>query len=76
MPKFAGPLQPDIYRVQHDGGEIDRHVGQSNFLERRCAAFVEEQHPWPGRARVTAVAGRGPPGAYRPSRITVAHMNQ
>jgi hypothetical protein len=33
----------DIYRVQHDGGEIDRNVGQSNFLERRCAAFVEEQ---------------------------------
>jgi len=24
--------QPDIY-IQHDGGEIDRHVGQSYFLD-------------------------------------------
>ena len=40
----------DIYRVRHDGGEIDRNVGQSNFLERRCAAFVEEQVINPGTA--------------------------
>ena len=45
VPKFAGAAgaQPDIYRIQHDGGEIDRHVGQSDFLHRRSAALVEEQ---------------------------------
>src|SRR6185437_33097 len=35
--------QPDIYRIQHDRSEVDRHVRQSNPLDRRRASFVVEQ---------------------------------
>src|SRR5579864_2996738 len=35
--------QPDIYRIQHDRSEVDRHVRKSNLLDRRRTPFVVEQ---------------------------------
>ena len=34
--------QPDIDRIQNNGGEIDRHVDLSHRFYRRCATLVEE----------------------------------